>query len=215
MTRRSCCTSFIVGTLLIGCALLLLDAYGERGVAVFALGQEAREGQAPQLPNKVAIPHDAQYSINAEGQLMRTHDGGSDFETMEGLPGRAVTLHEAEDVLYVGTESAGLLRSTDGGVTWQIMSTDLGPMPNLAVTAIATSPRDPRQVVIATGYWLGTSDAHFAPFGVFRSGDGGESWRLISSIATEATVESLVIDSRIPDIVRARLSDGTVLVLNA
>ncbi len=86
-------------------------------------------------------------------------------------------------LVFVGTESRGLLRSNDGGASWQpVDSTVLsgGHAAPLAVTALAIDPEDEQIVYAATNIWLGTNTAHLTPLGVAVSVDGGRQWLQLS-----------------------------------
>ena len=82
-------------------------------------------------------------------------------------------------LVFVGTESRGLLMSHDGGSSWQpVDSTVLsgGNAAPIAVTALAVDPEDDQIVYAATNIWLGTNTAHLSPVGVAVSVDGGRQW---------------------------------------
>ncbi len=66
------------------------------------------------------------------------------------------------DTIFIGTHD-GPYRSCDRGASWQRMDF---PQRSLAVWSIATHPTDPRQMLAGT-----------SPIGVWRSEDGGASWR--------------------------------------
>ena len=69
----------------------------------------------------------------------------------------------APDRVFVGTSDSGLLRSVDGGATFdRVGGDDVGPE---RITAVAIGTRGPDEV------WVGTE-----PSRVFRSTDGGDSW---------------------------------------
>lgn len=74
------------------------------------------------------------------------------------------------NVIYVGTPSAGLWRSMDGGNSWQALFTDL---PSMGVSGIVVDPQDPNVIYIATGDGDG-ADTYSA--GVLKSTDGGATW---------------------------------------
>jgi len=69
----------------------------------------------------------------------------------------------APDRLFVGTADSGLLRSADGGDSFdRVGADDIGPD---MITAAAVGGRDPDEI------WIGTE-----PSRVYRSTDGGETW---------------------------------------
>lgn len=74
------------------------------------------------------------------------------------------------NVLYAGTPSSGLWKTTDGGNSWQAMFTD---MPSMGVSSIVVHPSNPSIVYIATGDGDG-ADTYSA--GVLKSTDGGVTW---------------------------------------
>ena len=81
-------------------------------------------------------------------------------------------------LVFVGTESAGLYRSLDGGETWQSLYDSLsgGGSGMLGVSAVTINPDDEQVVYAASGYWLGTSAVRYSPLGVFVSTDSGTHW---------------------------------------
>ncbi len=70
------------------------------------------------------------------------------------------------DTMYLGSDVAGLYRSSDRGATWIPSSTGLE---SLQVASLAIDPSDPDRL------WLGT------PMGLHRSIDGGLNWSLVEA----------------------------------
>ncbi|MEM6570785.1 MAG: hypothetical protein AAF957_20405 [Planctomycetota bacterium] len=75
--------------------------------------------------------------------------------------------------LYVAPGSGNLFRSDDGGLTWTPI---FEHEPTHAIGCVEVAPSDPDVV------WVGTGEAHLGGVswdgvGVFRSDDGGSSWR--------------------------------------
>ncbi|MCA8948649.1 MAG: glycosyl hydrolase, partial [Planctomycetes bacterium] len=75
--------------------------------------------------------------------------------------------------LYVAPGSGNLFRSDDGGLVWQPIFEHEATH---AIGCVAVAPSDPDVV------WVGTGEAHLGGMswdgvGVYRSTDGGASWR--------------------------------------
>lgn len=102
------------------------------------------------------------------GGLFRCAPGEGRWESMtDGLPknveARAFAVHPSDPrILYVGTQD-GPYRSTDAGEHWERAGF---PERNLDVYAITYHPAQPNVMFAGT-----------APAAVFRSDDGGETWR--------------------------------------
>jgi photosystem II stability/assembly factor-like uncharacterized protein len=100
---------------------------------------------------------------------MESRDGGVGWTPVPAIPAdapvSAVAYHAAEGPLayaYVARPDRGLLRSRDGGSTWEPAGFVAGPQ--TPVVALAVGPGD--HVVLATS----GSD-------VLRSRDGGRTWQ--------------------------------------
>jgi photosystem II stability/assembly factor-like uncharacterized protein len=135
----------------------------------------------------VIDPRDPQrmFAGSVSGGLWRSTDGGANWAHVDDWWGNlsvpTVTLDPSDpDVMYVGTgegfyslahltrsfshfvRGAGVMKSTDGGVTWaQLPATASW----LHVTRIAVSPTDPNVLL-----------ASRRPGGIARSTDGGATW---------------------------------------
>ena len=114
-------------------------------------------------------------------------DAGVSWTHAAALLSRPLTMAVAErtsspgtpGLVFVGTESRGLLRSHDGGSSWQSVDSTVlsgGNAAPIAVTALAVDPEDDQIVYAATNIWLGTNTAHLSPVGVAVSVDGGRQW---------------------------------------
>ncbi|MHC4198567.1 MAG: PA14 domain-containing protein [Planctomycetota bacterium] len=96
----------------------------------------------------------------------------------EDLPrrGRVTALVQAEKdpkVLYARTNGAGLLKSTDRGQTWRSANAGLNGPDALAVRSVAVHPKD-SSVVLRGGGSIVNGELKS---GLYRSTDGGRSWR--------------------------------------
>ncbi|MGH2570688.1 MAG: T9SS type A sorting domain-containing protein [bacterium] len=75
-------------------------------------------------------------------------------------------------VVYVGSASGGLWKSTDGGDTW---STTTDELPTLAIGGVRVSPFDSDVVIIATGEGTFNAD-RVGGIGILKSTDAGQTW---------------------------------------
>ena len=101
---------------------------------------------------------------------------GSTFAVVPGWPGFNATLAYADnELMYIGNE-AGVnastlraIRSEDGGNNWVAASgSGADQLPNVPVTKLIVSPRDPSGRTVYAGTWLG----------VYQTTDGGNTWKL-------------------------------------
>jgi photosystem II stability/assembly factor-like uncharacterized protein len=99
--------------------------------------------------------------------------------------------HGAAAIIYAGTLSSGVLKSTDGGSSWQ--ASNSGLFTN-GVRALVIDPLTPTVVYAGTGS------------GVFKSVDGGASWTSSGLESTE--IRALVIDPEVPLTVYAGTDRG-------
>jgi HEAT repeat protein len=139
------------------------------------------------------------YDRQANG-IWFSDDAGISWAQAGALPSRPLAMAVAEQSslpgkpgpVFVGTESRGLLRSDDGGASWQPVDSEAlsrGNAAPLAVTALAIDPENEQIVYAATNIWLGTSTVHLTPLGVAVSVDGGRQWlQLSTALLSDAPV---------------------------
>lgn len=77
---------------------------------------------------------------------------------------------QADNDFWGGVYSAGILKSTDGGVTWLPTGLSYNQDELMIVQRLVMNPADPNILVAATRE------------GMFRSTDGGDTWTLVSSV---------------------------------
>jgi photosystem II stability/assembly factor-like uncharacterized protein len=141
--------------------------------------------------------------VGPQGRLYAlTNDGlfvtdGDAWQTLS-LPEQAVSLAVAPDdpeQLYAGCVSTGLYRSTDGGQTWERLDNglDMTAGAALRVTALAVDEGNPRHVVAATAYGVGS---RFAAGDIYESQDRGHTWNKVAEaegVVTQLTINQNVI----------------------
>lgn len=86
-----------------------------------------------------------------------------DFAVVESNP----------DIIYAGTASGGVFKTTNGGITWDPVFDD---QPNSTIGDVTVDPSDPSIV------WVGTGEANNRQSsswgnGVYKSTDAGKTWK--------------------------------------
>ena len=105
---------------------------------------------------------------------------------VEGVPGNP-------DVLYVGSASGGVWKTTDGGVTWKPIFDEVD---FLSIGDVALEPGNPEVVYVGTGEGNPRNSVSFGN-GVYKSTDGGKTWQHLG-LADSRQVTRIVINPREP-----------------
>ncbi len=146
------------------------------------------------------------------GGLWKTVDGGNEwFPVTDGQINSssigAVAVAETNpDIVYIGggetqlrgsiTQGEGVYKTTDGGKTWRA----LGLKDTQAISRIRVHPTNPDVVYVAAlGHPYGDNEER----GVFRSTDGGNTWKKILFVSPKAGAADLVIDRTNPKVLYA------------
>lgn len=101
-----------------------------------------------------------------EFEYLGPSDGGR-IAAVAGVPG-------STDTYYAGAASGGVWKTTDGGRTFAPVFDE---QPVQAIGALAVAPSDSSIVWAGTGEAWAIRDADVRGDGVYRSTDGGRSWR--------------------------------------
>ena len=124
-----------------------------------------------------------------EWRCIGPHRGGR-VVAVAGDPTHAQTF-------YFGACAGGVWKTTDGGTYWENVSD--GFFGTAAVGAIAVAPSDPNVIYAGTGEACIRVDVSHGD-GVYRSTDGGATWRRVGLIDTRH-VGRIRIDPHDPDLV--------------
>ncbi|MFQ5790039.1 MAG: hypothetical protein ACE5JI_06115 [Acidobacteriota bacterium] len=116
---------------------------------------------------------------------------GGRVTDVAGLPGD-------RNVLYVAHASAGLFKSTNGGITFESIF-DEGH--TLSIGAIALAPENPEVIYAGTGEGNPRNSTSFGD-GLYKSLDGGKTWKHLGLEATER-FSRIIVNPLNPDIVFA------------
>ncbi|MFQ5640475.1 MAG: hypothetical protein ACE5IR_21045 [bacterium] len=143
--------------------------------------------------------------------LSSAHAQKLDMEKFEGMKARAigpagmsgrVTAIDAvvsnPDIIYVGTASGGLWKSTSGGINWQPIFDD---QPVSSIGAVAITQSNPDVVWVGTGEG-NPRNSQSSGNGVYKSLDGGKNW-IHLGLDNTRNIHRILIDQHNPEVVYA------------
>lgn len=183
----------------------LLSGLEWRMLGPFRGGRVDAVTGVPGRPNEFYFGH-------VNGGVWKTVDAGHVWKPIfDGQPvasiGAMAIAPSAPDVLYVGSGEStlrdsvgfgnGMYKTTDGGETW----THLGLVETQHIAKIAVHPHDPDVVFVAA---IGHFYASNPERGLFRSLDGGKTWKKVLGTDEVGAVE-VVIDPANPQVMYAGL----------
>lgn len=136
-------------------------------------------------------PNDARRILSGGSQgLYRSVDGGTTWtQVFTTFTDNIVFDPRNSSVVYVTTQTTGVQRSTDGGVTFSAANTGLTNLRVSRAAGVVIDPRDSQLLYVAT-----EGD------GVFKSRNGGATWSAINNGLTNRNVFALAIDPLDPRI---------------
>ena len=145
-----------------------LISHASGGVVIWTQAREGLEGgdisavvTSPAKPNIF-------FAILEDG-LFKSDNRGGQWKFVHQLPSpRCLSIDpHSPNTLYVGTFFDGVIKSVDGGMSWQSVNTGLNEN---KILAIAIAPSDSTQIYVAT--------STESKVNIYRSVDGGEHWQL-------------------------------------
>lgn len=118
-----------------------------------------------------------------------------------GMSGRVTAIdvvNSNPDVMYVGTASGGLWKSTSGGIKWEpIFDKEV----TASVGALAIQQSNPSVIWVGTGEGNPRNSLN-GGFGIFKSLDGGKNWKAMG-LENTRHIHRVVIDPTNPNVVYA------------
>jgi photosystem II stability/assembly factor-like uncharacterized protein len=135
--------------------------------------------------------------------IRRSADGGTSWERTNAFTlGIVVADPQQADVVYAGF-SDGVAKSTDGGKSWNKLTSGL-PSPFL-VTALAIDPQTSN-----TLYAAGYISYNARQSGLFKSIDGGANWSEFDDGLAAPSIDTLIVTSHGPNTLYASSSQTGV-----
>jgi photosystem II stability/assembly factor-like uncharacterized protein len=176
------------------------------GLKARAIGPAGMSGRVTSIAAVEANP-DVVYIGAAAGGVWKSLDGGLSFAPIfDDQPvasiGALAVFQPNPDIVWAGTGEGnirnsvsignGIYRSLDGGKTW----TRLGLEKTERIYRIVLHPSDPNVAWVSA---LGQAWGENPDRGVFKTTDGGKSWRKVLYVDERTGAADLVIDPRNPD----------------
>jgi len=155
------------------------------------------------------------YLGTAMGGLWKTTNGGASWLPLtDGQPSLAIgalaLAPSNPNIIYAGTGEPspgldnyygmGLLKSTDGGHSWQLLGQDI--FSGVAISAIAVHPTNPNLLYVATAR-TGVTGSNLPVRGIFRSQDGGKTWKGLLGCRDCWGASDLLLDPTDPNVLYA------------
>ena len=116
-----------------------------------------------------------------------------------GMSGRVTAIdvvNNQSDIMYVGTASGGLWKSTSGGVNWTPLFQD---QVTASIGAIAIQQSNPEVIWIGTGEGNPRNSLN-GGYGVYRSLDAGKTWQNMGLEKTRH-IHRIIVDPTNPNVV--------------
>ncbi|MBV8245264.1 MAG: hypothetical protein JOZ38_05055 [Candidatus Eremiobacteraeota bacterium] len=151
------------------------------------------------------------YVGSAGGGVWKSANGGATWDPVfdkTGIPSiGAIAIDPTdENVVWAGTGESnprndvsyghGVFKTTDGGKTWH----NVGLSDTLFISRIAIDPHHPRTVLVGA---LGNVFADSTARGVYRTSDGGATWKRTLYVGPASGVSDLAMDPQNPSVVYA------------
>lgn len=101
------------------------------------------------------------------------------------------------DVVIAGAAGGGVWRTDNAGASWRAL---MHLEPTLTIGAVAIAPSNPSIMYAASGEDGGGWNPAWPGVGVYRSGDGGASWTLMTSVPS-TRFSAIVVHPKNPNVI--------------
>lgn len=156
----------------------------------------------------VVDPHDPDnlFAIGSRGGVFKSANGGAGWKQLY-LPDRSFPRFLAIDPVtperLYAVNYRTVLMSEDAGETWSSVGLDLPP--GLTLGAFAVDPRGADTLYLGSDVSYSPDDAPRA-FGMFKSADGGRTWRQINrGLPEDSRIIAIAVDPQVPETVYTAL----------
>ena len=210
--RRSVPLALVAGALLASAAPLSaqlstpLDSGTLAGFRWRTIGPANMGGRSTDVEG-IGFPSKTFYVATAAGGIWKTVNNGTTFfpvfqnEKVISMGDIAIAPSDT-NVIWAGTgeedarnsisPGGGIYKSTDGGITWQLM----GLEKTESIGRIVIHPTDPNIVYVAA---VGATWRTNPERGLYKSTDGGRTWTLSKFISDKAGFIDIAMDPRDPN----------------
>ncbi|MDP2362727.1 MAG: hypothetical protein Q8M94_03040, partial [Ignavibacteria bacterium] len=121
---------------------------------------------------------------------------------------RGIAVHPVDpNIVYIGAAAGGIWKTTNGGTTWQDLSSQFEL---LTFGSIAIDPQNPETVYAGTGELLAGWDMNtYSGDGIYKSSNGGSTWTKINQgIGSSTHVAAIAVSPANSNIILAALASG-------
>ena len=116
-----------------------------------------------------------------------------------GMSGRVTAIdvvHNNPDIMYVGTASGGLWKSTSGGINWEPI---FEKEATASIGAVAIQQSNPSVIWVGTGEGNPRNSLN-GGYGIYKSLDAGKTWQLMGLEKTRH-IHRVIVDPTNPNVV--------------
>ncbi|HKK77895.1 MAG TPA: hypothetical protein VJ953_22645 [Saprospiraceae bacterium] len=116
-----------------------------------------------------------------------------------GMSGRVTAIDvdlSDSDIIYAGTASGGVWKSTNGGVKWEPIFDD---QPVISIGAVTINQQNPSEIWVGTGEG-NPRNSHNSGGGIYKSLDGGRTWEMMGLEKT-INIHRIIVHEDDPDVV--------------
>lgn len=116
-----------------------------------------------------------------------------------GMSGRVTAIDvdlSNPEIIYVGTASGGVWKSTDGGIKWRPIFED---QPLQAIGSIKVNQTNTDEIWVGTGEG-NPRNSHNTGQGLYRSRDAGDTWELVG-LENTRNIHRIIVHRDNPDVV--------------